>query len=231
MKYPMALAEALFKDNALAYQSPTMIPASATIPVQIDISNTAQLKLVADIAGDNYYCDHGDWADAKVFNSNANSDIIPPSTPNLNSVQTSNYYQINWNASTDNIDTNLDYEIIIDGVLFVTTTDIQAPLPILTQGNHVISVQAKDDGSNRAVSNTIILTYGPCPSSMTLTSPTNNFQNSETTLKTSNNISANNVISGSSKVVYQAANKIELLPGFSVAAGSVFKAQIQGCNN
>jgi len=55
----------LFKDNNLAYISPTLYLSSATINVNLNISNTDQLKLITDTSGDNAFCDHGDWADAK----------------------------------------------------------------------------------------------------------------------------------------------------------------------
>jgi hypothetical protein len=58
-----------------------------------------------------------------------------------------------------------------------------------------------------------------------------NYTNTNVTLKAANSISATNAISGTSKVNYQAANSVELLPGFSVGTGSVFVAKIQGCDN
>jgi len=44
-------------------------------------------------------------------------------------------------------------------------------------------------------------------------------------------ISSTSKISPVSNIVYDAKNKIELLPGFEVKSGSVFKAQIDGCGN
>ncbi len=222
----------VFKDNLLAYESPSMNPASATISVQVDISNTSQIKLVANISDNNYFCDHGDWADAKVFNLSGNTDKIPPSTPtNLSAVQLPNNYQLSWTASTDNLDTNLEYEIVIDNILYATTSNLQSLLPVLTEGNHIITVQTKDDNNNRAVSSTILLNYSLCPPIIGLSSPTDNFSNTTITIKASDVIRASNIISGTSKVIYQGANKVELLPGFSSTAGSVFTAQIEGCNN
>jgi hypothetical protein len=90
---------------------------------------------------------------------------------------------------------------------------------------------AKDDSKNRAVSNTIQLTYGSCQSIVELLSPNDDFLNSTITLKASDAIRASDVISGNSKVIYHAGSKIELLSGFSTTAGSVFTAKIQGCDN
>lgn len=223
----------IFKDNDILpiFESPRMTPSSTTLSVQVDISNTAQLKLVADISDNDYYCDHGDWADAKLSNL-SNTDVVPPTSPsNLSSIQMPNYFKITWGAANDNLDTNLEYEILIDNVLFITTPNLQSTLPTLAQGNHIITVQAKDEAGNRAVSNSIKLTYGACQSSIELSSPNDNFLNNTITLKASDVLTASNIITDTSKVIYQSANKIELLPGFSSSAGSVLIAQINGCDN
>ncbi len=56
-----------------------------------------------------------------------------------------------------------------------------------------------------------------------------NYSNTIETIKAATSISINNLISNSSNITYQAGNFVELLPGFSVT-GSVFKAQLGGCN-
>jgi len=217
----------IYKDNNLAYTSPTLYPSSATVDVNLDISNTTQLKLITDTSGDNASCDHGDWADAKLL-----VESIPPTTPlNLTGVaQIANYYQLSWNPSTDDVTTNIIYEIIVNGVMIGSTENLNYTLPTLTVGNYVVSVQAKDEANNRAVSKSLVLTFTPCASSLNLTT-SNNYININATLKAADSINATNVISGESKINYQATNKIEFLPGFSVNAGSVFKATIQGCDN
>ena len=219
----------IFKDDVLTYQSPTMFPSTATIDVQVDITNATQLRLVVEEVEDNTFCDHADWADAKLFTLNT-VDIEPPTNPSLTYIQSADHFQIQWGASTDNKDTNLDYEIMIDNILNSNTNILQSILPTLVSGNHVITIQAKDDAGNRAVSNSITLTYAPCPSSMELLPVSDNFSNSTITLKSLDFIKASNTISNA-KVIYQAGSKIELLPGFSATAGSVFTAQIHGCDN
>ncbi|WP_435353517.1 NPCBM/NEW2 domain-containing protein [Emticicia sp. SJ17W-69] len=222
----------VYKDDTLAFASPTMFPNSTTIDIQLDISNTAQLKLVAEFSGDDYFCDHGDWADAKLFKLNVSTDTLPPTTPTkLSYFKRTNYFQIDWDASKDESDADLDYEIIIDDELFTTTTALKSPLPVLSQGIHTVAIQAKDDDNNRAISNSIRIDYGLCQPSMELLFSSDNFFNNTIILKTSEIITANNSVLGTSKVTYQAGNKIELLPGFSATSGSVFTAQIQGCNN
>lgn len=220
----------VYKDNLEAYTSPTLIPSSATIEVNIDISNTSQLKLIVDKADDNNFCDHGDWADAKLLSSGG--DIEPPTTPsNLTAVAPiMNNYQLFWNPSTDNIDTNLNYEIIINGVAIDSTTNLNYTLPVLASGTYIVAVQAKDQANNRAVSKSLAITYTPCVTTISLTA-SDNYTSTNVTLKAADSINATNVISGASKVNYQATNNIVLLPGFEVSAGSVFIGRIQGCDN
>jgi glucose/arabinose dehydrogenase len=59
----------IFANNTLVYESPIMRPNSETIEVKVDLTNVSQLKLIVENAGDNDYCDHADWADAKLSNS------------------------------------------------------------------------------------------------------------------------------------------------------------------
>ncbi len=219
----------VYKDNTLAYQSPVMTPASPTIPIDIDISGGSQLKIVADISGGNNYCAHADWADAKLMQV-VSSDIVPPTTPtNLAANATIvNNYTLFWNASIDNVSSNVLYEITVNAVVVGTTTNLQYTVPVQNSGTYVVAVQAKDNANNRAASSSISLLYMPCVPTLNVT---DNFTNTAVELKTSQTISASNVILGASKVMYQAAKSIEFLPGFSATAGSVFKAQIGGCNN
>lgn len=222
----------IFKDDSLAYTSPIMYPSSATIEVDIDISNTNQLKLVTDKAGDNNYCDHGDWADAKLQFLNTNSYITLPTTPaDLVAIApVPNNYQLSWRASTDTIDPNLKYEIVVDGQIIDSTTNLSYLLPVLKEGTYTITVQAKDQANNRAVSKSIVLVYTPCASIINLAT-SDNYNDANRILKAANTITATNVVSGSSKVIYQAAKSVEFLPGFSIVTGSVFIAKIQGCDN
>jgi glucose/arabinose dehydrogenase len=222
----------IYKDNNLAYTSPIMYPSSATVDVNLDISNTTQLKLITEIAGDNPYCDHGDWADAKLMASSTNSDIIPPTTPtNLTAAAPiMNNYQLSWNPSTDDVDTNLKYEIMVNGTTIDSTVNLNYSLPVFNIGTYIVSVQAKDHANNRAVSKSLAITYTPCVTSMSLTA-SDNYTSTNVTLKAADSIIATNVVAGASKVNYQAGNSIVLLPGFEVSAGSVFTGRIQGCDN
>ncbi|MFY7912329.1 MAG: NPCBM/NEW2 domain-containing protein [Emticicia sp.] len=222
----------VYKDNNIEYTSSVMSTTSPTIDLNIDISNASQLKLVTDMAGDDNYCDHGDWADAKLLSSGANADAIAPTNPvNLNvNATVSNNYLLSWNPSTDNSSSGLIYEILVNGVVIDSTNDAIYTLPSMNAGTYVVSIQAKDQANNRAASKSIAVTYTPCATAISLNTA-DNFSNKNLTIKAANSITATNVLSNSSKVNYQAASNIELLPGFSVNAGSVFKATIQGCDN
>jgi hypothetical protein len=72
-----------------------------------------------------------------------------------------------------------------------------------------------------------------CNQTLTLASPTDNF-NGQYLLKQSNqSITATNIISGNANVIYKSAKSILLIPqngaGFVVNGGAVFKAEIEGC--
>ncbi len=59
----------IYVDNVLVYSSGTMTPATATKSVSLNVSGKQTLKLVVTTAGDNYNCDHADWAGARLTGS------------------------------------------------------------------------------------------------------------------------------------------------------------------
>ena len=61
----------VYLDNVLAYTSGTMTPTSATQRINLSVAGKNQLKLVVTTAGDNNYCDHADWADARLTSGGA----------------------------------------------------------------------------------------------------------------------------------------------------------------
>ncbi|MFN3852236.1 MAG: 3-coathanger stack domain-containing protein [Spirosomataceae bacterium] len=67
------------------------------------------------------------------------------------------------------------------------------------------------------------------PYNSNYSSPTNDFTNVTVTKQAVNSIKATNKILTSANVNYQAGGSIELNPGFFTQSGTVFKAQIQGC--
>jgi hypothetical protein len=86
--------------------------------------------------------------------------------------------------------------------------------------------------TSNPVSVTVTVLPG-CASSYNFVSPTDNFYGSNVnlTLKASATITAQNAIMPDAKITYQAGQSVVLQPGFQVYPGTVFKAQIAGCNN
>jgi hypothetical protein len=88
-------------------------------------------------------------------------------------------------------------------------------------------------GCTSDISNRFILTVNNCPLVLNLsnTNVQDNF-NSGTLIKSANQntglIGANNYITGNANIKYL-ARKIELSPGFKAEAGTVFLAEIGGC--
>jgi alpha-D-ribose 1-methylphosphonate 5-triphosphate synthase subunit PhnH len=71
----------------------------------------------------------------------------------------------------------------------------------------------------------------PCNQSITLVSPTNNLSSGSVVRQTNLGIDASNRVTGTStNVTYQSGSSVTLKPGFQADAGTVFKAQIGGCN-
>lgn len=89
----------------------------------------------------------------------------------------------------------------------------------------------EDIKNNKVTNQLTTIAFIPCSDTLSLNLSSNNFKDISLTLKSSNLIQSSNIISGKSKINYQAGNSIELLPGFNISSGSVFKASIQGCNN
>lgn len=72
-----------------------------------------------------------------------------------------------------------------------------------------------------------------CATSYNLISPADDFSglNIDLSLRASSTIIAGNEVLPDARILYQAGNSITLQPGFKVQSGTVFKAQIDGCNN
>lgn len=88
---------------------------------------------------------------------------------------------------------------------------------------------------NECTSNvtTVTVKVNPnCTTSYNFASPDDDFTGSETSLslRATTVITAQNSILNNAKVVYQAGQSITLEPGFKTETGTVFRAQIAGCN-
>lgn len=87
-------------------------------------------------------------------------------------------------------------------------------------------------GCTSNVSSVLTISVDPCPTTYTLTSPNDDYINSPIILKakaTNGSLNAKNKITGTSNVLYEGKN-ITLNAGFEAKQGSIFKAQVGGCN-
>jgi hypothetical protein len=134
----------VYKDNVLSYQSPVMNPSSATISLNINTIGTNELKLVLTDAGDNNFCDHGNWAGARVF-CNDSQPPTSPTNPTLTNIRPK-CATLTWGASTDN--TELEkYNIYQNNVLigFVASNVTTYEIPNLQLGqSYTFTVKAED---------------------------------------------------------------------------------------
>ena len=74
------------------------------------------------------------------------------------------------------------------------------------------------------------LNLSACAATLNYVSPTDDVSTNATTRKAAQTITATNKILSSGSIIYQAGQAVVLSAGFSAAAGSVFTAQIGGCN-
>lgn len=104
----------VYKDNVLSYTSATLNKNSATVKVNINVSNVNELKLSVEDAGDTFFADHADWAGARLHCVDGQAPSAPTSLVESNVGQ--NCVTLSWNASTDNMEVE-KYNIYQDGVL------------------------------------------------------------------------------------------------------------------
>ena len=76
----------------------------------------------------------------------------------------------------------------------------------------------------------VVVVSSPCPNELVLRNPADNINGTETK-KAAVLINASNKLSSTSKVTYEAGGSVTLNPGFETSSGSVFKAEIKGCDN
>jgi glucose/arabinose dehydrogenase len=218
----------VYLDNSLAYQSAIVNPASASLPINISVAGKSTIRLVVEDAGNGSCGDHANWADAKFLVACVNNDILAPSTPqNLSVSNQSSGYLFSWNAVNDNLDTQIEYEVFLNGLFLGNSFSTNFSTDSLPSGINYFTVQAKDDSGNRSVSKAFFIDN--CPSTLNI-SQTGNVSNQTIARKASGYITANNVINNQSNVEYRAGNSVILSPGFSVTQ-SVFVIKIQGCDN
>lgn len=134
-----------------------------------------------------------------------------------------------------------------------STSDITALNPQWAPTNTTLAHVRCDMLKFRASDNTVVVgTHGrgvfatklnqntatPCPTTLVLISTANDTSTGATVLQASETVTASNKITGTANVDLRAGKSIELKPSttgggttFEAAAGTVFKAYIQGCAN
>jgi glucose/arabinose dehydrogenase len=218
----------VYNDNVLVYQSPVLNQNSSPLSLNVSVLGVSELKLVLSDAGDSNCGDHGDWADAKFLKSCVSNDNSAPNIPaNLSVISQPSGFLFSWHSVTDNIDSQVEYEVFLNGQYLGATFSNSFIVQTLANSNNYFTVQAKDDSGNRSVSQTYVINN--CPSSLSI-SQAENISNQTLAKKVSQFIEAENRISNQSNVQYLAGKSILLKPGFSVSE-SVFVIKIQGCDN
>jgi hypothetical protein len=138
----------VYRDDVLAYQSPILNRNSPILNLNINVSGVTQLRIKVTDAGDNNWCDHGDWAGARLYCP----DNTAPSTPtNLTgSNLTTKCVTLNWGASNDNVEV-AQYKIYRNGSLIdsVASNILSYSITNLQANNtYTYEVRAEDYSKN-----------------------------------------------------------------------------------
>ena len=56
----------VWADGVMIYQSPLLTQADDAVSIDLNIQGVNELRLIVDKAANNYWCDHADWADARL---------------------------------------------------------------------------------------------------------------------------------------------------------------------
>jgi hypothetical protein len=71
----------VFVDGTKRFDSAKMTAATATKRVAVNVAGATRVKLTVANAGDNYQCDHADWANARLTSTAATSAAEPTADP------------------------------------------------------------------------------------------------------------------------------------------------------
>ena len=101
----------------------------------------------------------------------------------------------------------------------------------LDAGTSTFTFTNSATGCKNSTSILIVTSTSPCNQSITMGSPTNDISSGSVVKQTNLGIDASNRVTGTNtSVTYQSGSSVTLKPGFQAEAGTVFKAQIGGCN-
>ncbi|WP_394993269.1 CHRD domain-containing protein, partial [Emticicia sp.] len=130
-----------------------------------------------------------------------------------------------FQAQLSNANGSFENPVIIGTTNIAGTVNATIPLNTPEGSNYLIRVASSNQAlaGNPTIS---LLTINPL--TRNLVSPTNDLTGNSTK-KAANIINASNKVTSPANVIYQAGNAILLTPGFQ--SGSIFKAEIRGCEN
>jgi hypothetical protein len=150
---------------------------------------------------------------------------------------TNNAGSFTYSAFISNASGSFSEKIALGSLTGSTTAStINATIPsFIAQGEHYKVRVESSNGVDGIESDYLIVKActADCNQTLTLASPTDNYSGQYLLKESNQPITATNIISGTSNVIYRSAKSILLTPqnggGFLVAGGSVFKAEIGGC--
>jgi chitodextrinase/glucose/arabinose dehydrogenase len=145
----------VWADGQRLFQSPTLRPTSATVPVDVDVTGRQQLRLLVKDAGDGNGYDHADWADARLIREcgtqptptpDTQAPTAPTNVVSSNVTQTS--LTLSWSASSDNVGVTA-YDVFRGTDKIGESTATSFNVTGLTAGtSYGFSVKARDAAGN-----------------------------------------------------------------------------------
>jgi chitodextrinase len=146
----------VYKDNVLSYSSAVLNKNSATVKLNIDVTNVNELKLEVNDAGDNFFADHADWAGARLHCVDTQAPSAPTSLVESNIGQ--NCVRLTWNTATDNMEVE-KYNIYKNGSLIGsvnTPTNTFQVTGLMQFNSYQFIVKAVDYSGNESSSSNLV---------------------------------------------------------------------------
>ncbi len=194
--------------------------------INIDISNASQISLILQDAGDNNWCDEGNWGNILLSSCPDNANTIIGFVQNIQVTKpTANEFVLSWNGIGQNLST-ITYTIFIDGAKYANTNNTSIALLGISSGLHTIAIQAKDTDLNTSISKQNLFKF--CPEKVELSGKKNEQLPASYTAE--KYIISNYILENQPQIHYEAGSSIILNPGTSIS-NSTFKAEIKNCMN
>ncbi len=196
--------------------------------INLDISNTNELRLVVEDASVNTFCNtHSAWANAFLSTCTNYDNISPTLVENISTQLVSeNTFDIKWNTANDN--NAITYTVFLDDDSLTSTTDDSVRLSSLTYGIKKINILATDQNAQASVSASVLVNFvNPCPPSTALTGT---LVDNLTTYRAAEYINTIQKIEGNSNIYLKAGKSVLMEPGFEIKPPAIFYVEIKNCN-